>query len=239
MTPHAHEVSHDLHALLVSADPALGQALAAQFASPLRGRGRAGGGLAAVVRLSQARTHFRLSAPAVIVLDESACATGVFGAGAETPVVAAAKEMAQTAPVVLVAVALRPVELEALGSLVSSGRLDIVTRAGEFHALVAGLVDRRLAEAAPALGTAAYGAVIEGFEAEDDFGEILRHELNNPLTGILGNAELLLARQEQFSTAAVRRLETIAELAVRMRETVRRLSSAWKATADAARAHSR
>jgi len=29
-------------------------------------------------------------------------------------------------------------------------------------------------------------------EVEEDFGEVLRHELNNPLTGILGNAELLL-----------------------------------------------
>jgi signal transduction histidine kinase len=68
---------------------------------------------------------------------------------------------------------------------------------------------------------------------ERDFGEVLRHELNNPLTGILGNAELLLVelrRQNvelpaQFQT----RLETIAELAVRMRETVRRLSEEWQA----------
>ena len=51
--------------------------------------------------------------------------------------------------------------------------------------------------------------------------------MNNPLTGILGNAELLLARREGLSPAAVIRVETIAELAVlRLRETVRRLSSA-------------
>jgi len=66
---------------------------------------------------------------------------------------------------------------------------------------------------------------------EENFGELLRHELNNPLTGILGNAELLLAEMRrqtgaQFSEPGVKRLETIAALAVRMRETVRRLSQA-------------
>ncbi|HVO56129.1 MAG TPA: histidine kinase dimerization/phospho-acceptor domain-containing protein [Dongiaceae bacterium] len=64
---------------------------------------------------------------------------------------------------------------------------------------------------------------------EETFGEILRHELNNPLTGILGNAELLLAEVRRddavhLSAAGLKRLETIAALAVRMRETVRRLS---------------
>ena len=66
-----------------------------------------------------------------------------------------------------------------------------------------------------------------------DFGEILRHELNNPLTGILGNAELLLVelqRQELTLPEHARsRLETIAALAMRMRETVRRLSDNWRA----------
>jgi signal transduction histidine kinase len=73
---------------------------------------------------------------------------------------------------------------------------------------------------------------------ERDFGEVLRHELNNPLTGILGNAELLLV---EFRRAAVElppeaklRLETIAALAVRMRETVRQLSEVWESQGEAA-----
>jgi signal transduction histidine kinase len=34
---------------------------------------------------------------------------------------------------------------------------------------------------------------------DENFGELLGHELNNPLTGILGNAELLLAEpQDQW-----------------------------------------
>ncbi len=65
--------------------------------------------------------------------------------------------------------------------------------------------------------------------APEDFGEILRHEVNNPLTGILGNAELLLARRENLPAGAVQRLEIIAELAMRLRETIRRLSRAWEA----------
>ena len=75
----------------------------------------------------------------------------------------------------------------------------------------------------------------EGYGGFRDFGELLRHELNNPLTGILGNAELLLVemeRQPQPAPDLLRaRLETIASLAVRMRETVRRLSEDWRARA--------
>lgn len=70
-------------------------------------------------------------------------------------------------------------------------------------------------------------------DEERDFGEVLRHELNNPLTGILGNAELLLVEMRrshmELPPQAQTRLETIAVLAVRMRETVRRLSEEWEA----------
>ena len=59
------------------------------------------------------------------------------------------------------------------------------------------------------------------------------HELNNPLTGILGNAELLLAEVHRKNDGTLprggeQRLETIAALAVRLRETVRRLSQEWE-----------
>ena len=68
-------------------------------------------------------------------------------------------------------------------------------------------------------------------EEQRDFGTVLRHELNNPLTGILGNAELLLVELRrnhvEIPTQSRTRLETIAALAVRMRETVRRLSEEW------------
>jgi nitrogen-specific signal transduction histidine kinase len=62
---------------------------------------------------------------------------------------------------------------------------------------------------------------------------LLRHELNNPLTGILGNAELLLAeinrkKDGQLPQGGLERVETIAALAMRMRETVRQLSHEWE-----------
>jgi signal transduction histidine kinase len=75
---------------------------------------------------------------------------------------------------------------------------------------------------------------------DENFGEILRHELNNPLTGILGNAELLLAEIRrhnagQLSGTGIKRLETVAALAVRMRETVRRLSQAYESRVERVR----
>jgi signal transduction histidine kinase len=74
------------------------------------------------------------------------------------------------------------------------------------------------------------GGPLEGLR--ENFGEVFRHELNNPLTGILGNAELLLAeihrnRDGQLPAGGLQRLETIAALAVRLRETIRRLSQEW------------
>lgn len=75
--------------------------------------------------------------------------------------------------------------------------------------------------------------------AGHDFGEVLRHELNNPLTGILGNAELLLAEirrsDGRMPLGGLQRLETIAALAVRLRETIRRLSQEWETRNAAAR----
>jgi signal transduction histidine kinase len=79
---------------------------------------------------------------------------------------------------------------------------------------------------------------VESQQETRDFGEVLRHELNNPLTGILGNAELLLTelrrRNIDLPQQAVLRLETIATLAVRMRETVRRLSEDWETQSERA-----
>jgi signal transduction histidine kinase len=49
----------------------------------------------------------------------------------------------------------------------------------------------------------------------------VRHEINNPLTGVLGQAQLLL--REELSPSARRRVETIEQLATRIRDTVARL----------------
>jgi signal transduction histidine kinase len=49
----------------------------------------------------------------------------------------------------------------------------------------------------------------------------VRHEINNPLTGVIGQAQLLL--REELSPVARRRVETIEQLAGRIRDTVAQL----------------
>jgi signal transduction histidine kinase len=49
----------------------------------------------------------------------------------------------------------------------------------------------------------------------------VRHEINNPLTGVLGQAQLLL--RSELDETARRRVETIEHLAARIRDTVARL----------------
>ena len=49
----------------------------------------------------------------------------------------------------------------------------------------------------------------------------VRHEINNPLTGVIGQAQLLL--REELSPTARRRVETIEQLAGRIRDTVAEL----------------
>lgn len=130
------------------------------------------------------------------------------------------ERLVEVAPVIVVAAPERQSELTAL---LNSGATDFVARTGNFVPVAVGLVERRLQ-------LARMGMVPSSEEIKNargaNFGEILRHEVNNPLTGILGNAEMLLARRDGLPASAIERLETIAHLAVRLRETVRRLSSA-------------
>ena len=49
----------------------------------------------------------------------------------------------------------------------------------------------------------------------------VRHEINNPLTGVLGQAQLLL--REELSPKARQRVETIEQLAARIRDIVAQL----------------
>ena len=49
----------------------------------------------------------------------------------------------------------------------------------------------------------------------------IRHEINNPLTGLIGQAQLLL--REELGERARRRVETIVQLAARIRDTVAEL----------------
>jgi len=165
--------------------------------------------------LQQARWLIERLVPAVIFFDSK-----VADGGEVRPAV---RELSQHAPVVA---AVNADGARELSVLVVAGTVECVADGEEFFDLAAALVERRLLGTRRLLERMAEGET-EGEESAD-FGSLLRHELNNPLTGILGNAEMLLNRRQRLPREAVPRLETIADLAVRLRETVRRLSVAWE-----------
>jgi signal transduction histidine kinase len=128
-----------------------------------------------------------------------------------------------------------------LQALLAGGTVDFVTHALGCLPVALGFVERRLNRSNGWKGARLPRPLVMEEPPMDyevrDFGEILRHELNNPLTGILGNAELVLVelrrKKVPLPPETERRLETIAALAVRMRETVRRLSDQWEAQSEA------
>lgn len=163
--------------------------------------------------IDEARESFGRARPLVTLLDESAVPL----AASFEPAVAS---LIEEAPVVVVA---SPDRRWDLTFLITSGAADFVPRSGSFVATAAARVEQRVRLGSPDADQLAVS--LEDFAS--GFGEILRHELNNQLTGVLGNAELLLNRRDRLSPDAAERLETIRQLAMRLRETVRRLSHAW------------
>ena len=146
---------------------------------------------------------------------------------------AAVNALAEYAPIVVMGHASWEPGLQ---DLIAAGEADYVPRSEGCIAIAAGLLERRLAQAKPPGGP--HSHLPE--EWEKDFAEVLRHELNNPLTGILGNAEMLMAEisrrnDGQLPSGGLQRVETIAALAMRMRETVRQLSQEWEARSEAVR----
>ena len=73
--------------------------------------------------------------------------------------------------------------------------------------------------------------VVAEYEARlEEFAELaarVRHEINNPLTGLIGQAQLLL--REELSETARRRVQTIEHLATRIRDTVAQLRPVQRA----------
>lgn len=130
-------------------------------------------------------------------------------------------QLTTLAPVILAAAPESHADSE---RLVAEGSLDFIVRTGDFIPLAASLIERRLRWAErPDFEPGNFRAQVPA-----DLAEFFRHEINNPLTGILGNAEMLLAHRERFSLLETQRLQTVVDLAVRLRETVRLLSKTWE-----------
>lgn len=72
--------------------------------------------------------------------------------------------------------------------------------------------------------------VVASYESKiDEIAELVarvRHEINNPLTGVLGQAQLLL--REDLSESARKRAVTIEGLAIRLRDVVGQLRDVQK-----------
>lgn len=58
----------------------------------------------------------------------------------------------------------------------------------------------------------------------------IRHEINNPLTGVLGQAQLLL--REELSERSRKRVKTIEDLALRLRDVVAQLREVQRPGSD-------
>lgn len=194
--------------------------------------------VSAVSSMDAARRVVEQAAPAVILLEDgSAAHKREAGLTGDSRLDADVSSLAFYAPVVVIGDADRQTEMS---GLVGAGIADYVVRKPDCLSVALGLVERRLRKAqhAPQIPPVQWellGALAKGEAMSNDaqdFGAVFRHELNNPLTGILGNAELLLAEMRRkndgnWPPGAQQRLETIAGLAVRLRETVRRLSQQW------------
>jgi signal transduction histidine kinase len=176
------------------------------------------------------------AAPAVILMEDTSVSAGPEDPREKSPRLGAAvTSLALHAPVVVIGGAGRQTELSAL---VAAGAADYVERNGACLPVALSLVERRLRQVQQFNESASLPLAQEGA----GFGEVLRHELNNPLTGILGNAELLLAEMRRKTDNRMpengqQRIETIAALAVRLRETIRRLSQEWEARHNALHLH--
>lgn len=114
---------------------------------------------------------------------------------------------------------------EQAANLLAQGVADCVVKAGNYDILLALAVRRALA-ALPPSAVAPQAPLLQSscparprFNPEE-WGTILRHEFNNPLTGILGNSELILASGARLPVDVHRRVKIIIELAVRLRNLV-------------------
>jgi signal transduction histidine kinase len=218
--------------LLISRDEALCSALRAALE-----RSEPACHLAAVADFAAARNAVAQLSPDLIVLQDSSLhSSGIAPPGSRPMSLAdVVAVLAGFAPVVVLGKE-PPANLSAL---IASGAADFITADGVHFPEAAACVERHLHSARRLLHEPSDSSApvsTPEFARGETFAELLRHELNNPLTGILGNAELLLAEMRRqksapLSAPGVKRLETIAALAVRMRETVRRLSLASESRA--------
>lgn len=188
--------------------------------------------IAAVEDMVSAQRMMAHEPPAVILAEERFLADSAESARQRRQALASGLSLlSRHAPVVWIGNAEEAATISPVGTVAA---VDFVPRLPLCLPAAVTMVERRLRslQPSPASGRGERVTLDEHPLDNRDFGEVLRHELNNPLTGILGNAELLLleVRRQKLDLPlpTVQRLEVITALAVRMRETVRQLSDRWE-----------
>ncbi len=109
--------------------------------------------------------------------------------------------------------------------------VDCLVKAGDFVRLLPPLVRKHLARREL---EARLAEMEREVATARELASAVRHELNNPLTGVLGNAELMLQHRRGLSPENIRRLKGIVELAVRMRLYLKELHLGLETAARAA-----
>lgn len=87
--------------------------------------------------------------------------------------------------------------------LVEKECVDLVLQSGNYPVLLPALLRRALRREE---------------NSREALARLIRHEINNPLTGVLGNAELILAEEPALPPPVPERLATIINLVVRIRD---------------------
>jgi len=176
-------------ALLATADQPLAHRLTRELAAAVPKQAVSVAG-----SLSELRAILRTCSPSVIFLDSDLLG-GI-------PLDDAVCLLASTSPVLVLA----SVNAQAdIAKLVLDERVDFIARIGDFVPLAFALIARRMKR----LEAKKWDTRLAPGQISPAMGEIFRHEINNPLTSILGNAELVLAHRERFSGVEVQRLQTV------------------------------
>jgi signal transduction histidine kinase len=112
----------------------------------------------------------------------------------------AAKNLTAAAPLILLA---RPDRFGDAARILVHEDVECIAQTGDYLPLLVALIERHVRWARQP----SVGSMLAWAEMPPEFAEVLRHEINNPLTGILGNAEMVLAHRERLPAAAAKRLE--------------------------------
>src|SRR5580704_1320928 len=184
-----HDMTAQQHTILLVSDDAALRAAARHELETIDERRH----VSSVATIDAARRIVEDAAPAVILFAEASEPLERSGPPRRSTdrLDVAVSSLATYAPVVVIGDAEHQKELS---GLVAAGAADYVVRAGGCLTIALGLVERRLrkaqsdAQAAPTFAKSPDAPQKDAWVdlERGDFGEVLRHELNNPLTGILG-----------------------------------------------------